>query len=266
MYRLLLLAVAVLAACTPQDNSQQPPEATAQPAFKEITLTTADSVAVHGVVYEADKAAPTILLFHQGGANVQAEYESIIPKLRAKGYNIIAIDQRLGGQLFGQYNRTVAAIGFTDFSSNGWGYCDAYPDLEASLQYAKAQGFTGPLVAWGSSYSAALVFQLAAKHPGKLAGVLAFSPASGAPLADCQCEQYFAELDVPAFIFRPGSEMEYPSAQEQLAKAKDAGLKTHVAPQGVHGSSMLVASRTGDEADSQATWAQVEAFLEEVTQ
>ena len=67
-------------------------------------------------------------MFHQAGANAKGEYSTIIPKLLTEGFNVFAVDQRTGGQTFGKHNRTVAEI-----SANRYGYCDAYPDLEAAL-------------------------------------------------------------------------------------------------------------------------------------
>ena len=50
------------------------------------------------------------------------------------------------------------------------------PDLEAALAWADADAKGAPVIVFGSSYSAALVFLLAARHPGKIAAVVAFSP------------------------------------------------------------------------------------------
>ncbi len=48
------------------------------------------------------------------------------------------------------------------------GYKDAYPDLEAALQYVVSQYAPKQLIAWGSSYSASLVLILAAEHTDEI--------------------------------------------------------------------------------------------------
>jgi hypothetical protein len=68
---------------------------------------------------------------------------------------VVAADIRGGGGRFGSPNRAGPAP--ADFD-----YCDALPEVEAVVNLARAQGFTGPLALWGSSYTASLVLQVAA--------------------------------------------------------------------------------------------------------
>ncbi|WP_411768839.1 alpha/beta hydrolase family protein [Winogradskyella sp. A3E31] len=221
----------------------------------EIQLITSDSLDIYGDLYQLDKSAPTILLFHQGGSNARAEYEPIIPILTAKGYNILAIDQRVGGQIYGSYNRSVAKIKHRDY-----GYCDAYPDLEAALDYVIENGFNGPRIAWGSSYSGSLVIQLGHNRPDDIDAILAFSPASSQQLEECLPSPYFETLKPSLLILRPGREAEIESVQEQLKLAESFNHQTYVAPNGVHGSSMLVKERTKSSTDD--TFNTVLDFLE----
>ncbi|NNE67285.1 MAG: hypothetical protein HKN33_12030 [Pyrinomonadaceae bacterium] len=225
-------------------------------APKEVSFESKDGVKLFGDVYESHngKSAPLVLLFHQGGGDVRGEYATHIPKLLEKGYNVIAVDLRTGGDRFGSVNRTVAKLG-----DKKYGYCDAYPDLEASLQFARKQGFTGKTAAWGSSFSAALVFQLAANHGDKLAGILAFSPASGGPMAACKPDLYTPNVKIPVLALRPGREINE-NTTAQLKRFRDQGFETYVAQNGVHGSSMLNSERVkGDVSDH---WMVVLTFLE----
>jgi len=224
----------------------------------EFQLTTSDGVTVYGDVYPTGdgKSAPVILLFHQGGGDARGEYGDIAPRLTENGFNAIAIDQRSGGDRFGQENRTVAGLGDKKFS-----YCDAYSDLEATLDYAKDSGFEGPVIVWGSSYSAALVFKLLVEHEQEVEAALVFSAASGAPLADCQLQPYIEDVTIPLLALRPQSEFEIESVQLQMAEFEAQGLRTYVADPGVHGSSMLNATRVG--APTDATWSVVLKFLNE---
>ena len=243
-----------------QNSKKESPERN-EGQVKEISFHTPDSIQIFGDLYEQDKEAPIILLFHQGGSNARAEYGPIIPKLLEKGYNILATDQRMGGQYYGKYNRTLVKVS-DHLYSNPYGFCDAYNNLESALDCAINRGFTGDVILWGSSYSAALAIQLAHKNQDEVDGVLAFSPAGGPPMKDCPADPYLDDLNVPLIVLRPPNEMESESVQKQFDLVQEKGHQAYVAINGVHGSSMLVEERVG--ADVSATWEVVYEFLENV--
>lgn len=219
----------------------------------EVSFYTSDSVKIYGEFLKVGKEATTIMLFHQAGSNAKGEYDSIAKVLYKKGYNVLAIDQRSGGQLYGSYNRTIAG-----FKANSYTYCDVYSDMEATIDFLIIEGFNGHKIAWGSSYSAALVIRLAANRPKDVQGVLAFSPASGSPMEGCRPESSFGSIKVPLLILRPDREAEYESVKTQLELAQKHGFKTYISENGVHGSSMLVDSRT--KSSTQKTWYIVNEF------
>jgi alpha-beta hydrolase superfamily lysophospholipase len=232
---------------------------TAHADSETFTFDTTDGVTVYGEVYEATgmpKTAPVILLFHQGAHNSRAEYEPIIPRLLNAGYHAVAIDQRRGGERFGGINRTLKGVGDTEYS-----YCDVYPDLEGSMRYAKDYGFSGPLVAWGSSYSAALVFKLGADYPQEIDMVLAFSSASGEAMEGCKPESYSQSITQPVLALRPIGEMEVPYVPGQMQLYQEHGHQTYIADPAVHASSMLNEVRVG--ASTEATWSVALGFLNE---
>ena len=225
----------------------------AQAPGREVTFETEDGITIYADVHEIRKDAPLILLFHQGGASARGEYAPIIPWLLENGFNVMAIDQRLGSDMFGGVNRTKAVVG-----DRGWGFCDAYPDVEAALRYARER-FTARPFLWGSSYSATLAIRLAAAHPEEVAGVLAFSPAGGQPMKGCDPEMHVEELKVPLLVLRPATEMERPTTSAQAEMFRKHGVEVFVAKNGVHGSSMLVAERVEGTVDE--TRARVLSFL-----
>ncbi|MGI9625659.1 MAG: alpha/beta hydrolase [Longimicrobiales bacterium] len=225
-----------------------------QTDVRRFELTASDGVTVYATEHCLDQEAGTyLLLFHQGGASGEAEYGPIIPRLCGLGYRPVTIDQRAGGELFGGVNRTATALGAEA------GYCDALPDLEAALDYAAGQAPGRPAIVWGSSYSAALVFYLARDRPDDIAGVLAFSPASGEPMAGCIPEEVAGELTVPVLALRPGTEAERESVAAQIVALEALGVETYTSNAGSHGSSMLVEERV--EAPVEDTWAVVLNFL-----
>lgn len=203
----------------------------------EVTFETPDNVTVYGDLYEADapKDAPVIVLFHQGASNARGEYgDFIAPRLVEEGYHVLAIDQRNGGDTYGESNRTVDSL--TDAT---YGYCDALPDMDEAITYIREQGYTGKLAVWGSSYSAALVFHLAASRDEDVDAVFAFSPASGGPVLNCRAELAIEHVNDPMFVARPAIEMRRPTVQEQTNMFIEHDAYFMVAPRGVHGSSML---------------------------
>lgn len=220
---------------------------------KEIQLTAADGMIIYGIENKQDSEV-TILLFHQAGSNAKAEYGGhIIQKLLEEGYSTIAIDQRKGGSRLGGTNRTAEQV------EGSISYCDAYPDLVATLEYATNKG--QKIVVWGSSYSAALVYKLAAEHGEDISGVLSFSPASGAPMGNCSPDKFLKDLKAPSLAFRPGKEASMETVKSQIEYFKSMDVKTYVSPLGVHGSSMLNPEKSGG---VEETWIAVLDFLRSI--
>jgi len=139
-----------------------------------ITFPSMDGLEITADTYIAheDKSTPLIVLFHQAGWS-RGEYLEIAPKLNKLGFNCIAIDQRSGESVNGIANETALRASQADKQTR---YIDALPDIEASLRYVKSQYNDSKIIAWGSSYSAALVLQLAGNQPDLVDGVLSFAP------------------------------------------------------------------------------------------
>jgi len=225
-----------------------------------VTLKAADGVQVFGEVWRApdrpDGAKPPVIVaFHQAGSN-HGEYAPIAPRLVAAGFTVLAIDQRAGGELFGTRNKTVDTLGHSaDFAA-------ALPDLEAALAWGRQTAAGAPVIAIGSSYSAALVFLLAAKHPGELAAILSFSPGEYLGGTDT-VHQAARQLTIPVLVDSAKSADEIAAAKSLLAAVPAAG-KVQIVPQagGVHGASTLRADR--DPAGAEENWRGVLAFLASV--
>lgn len=222
-------------------------------AREPVTLTASDGVKVYADFYPADsKSRPYILLFHQAGSN-RSEYSPIAPRLVKLGFNCLAIDQRSGGDLWGHHNETVWRLGHSAE------YPDVLKDLEAALVWAKSSGGDAKVLVWGSSYSAALVFVLAAKHPDELAGVLSFSPGEYLGGSDV-VHHAAAGVSVPIFVTSAKDQEEIAGAKSILASSP-AKIKMQFVPRiaGVHGSSTLRADR--NHAGESENWKAVEEFL-----
>jgi dienelactone hydrolase len=224
----------------------------------QVTFRASDGVTVYSDVYlpSAGQAAPLILLFHQGGGDARGEYRDVVPRLTAAGFAVLAVDSRGGGTRFQSENRTVTALG-----SRTVALCDAYADIDAALAFARRSGFTGPRILWGSSYTAALAVKAAAQHPSEVSAVLAFSPASGSPMAGCEPEPYVKELRAPVLLMRTRAEMALEWIARQMETWRAAGAEAYVVENGAHGSSMLVASRVTGSVEP--AWEIVRRFLDD---
>ncbi len=250
--RLLFLVLALVpAACHAAPEQKQEVSQVAR-APEAVTLRALDGVVLHGLFHAAPRPKATILLFHQAGSN-KSEYATIAPRLAEAGYSALAIDQRSGGELFGARNATVDGVG----KSSGYG--DAIPDLEATIAWAKAKG--SPVILWGSSYSSALVFPVAAKHDAEVAAILAFSP--GEYIDGVSIKGAAAKLRAPVFVTSAKDDEEI-AAAKAIFDASPSADKTQFVPKssGVHGSSTLIAARNANGAEE--NWAAVLAFLARV--
>jgi dienelactone hydrolase len=211
-------------------------------------------VKVFGTYYPAASAsAPIILLFHQAGSN-REEYAPIAPRLVSANFSALAIDARHGGKMWNHENETVTSLGHEA------SYLEALADLEAALAWAHKQNPSRKVIVWGSSYSACLIFVLAANHPGEIAGLLSFSPA-----------EYFqnktlvhdaaAKVNIPVFITSAKDTEEEEAARSIFSATADEKDRVLFVPRiaGVHGSSTLREDRNpGGAAEN---WSAVLAFL-----
>lgn len=231
-----------------------PPLGSPSPSFQLIA---ADGVHVYAQAFEsANPKAPVILLFHQAGSS-KSEYAPIAPRLNQLGFNALAIDQRSGGELYQPPNETVLSLG------RSTKYEDVMPDMEAALAWAEKIHPGSPVYAWGSSYSAALVFLLAAKHPKEIAALIAFSPAEY--LADkTAVQRAAAKVHLPVFADSAADPQEI-AAASSILNVVPSKKKTQYKPRaGIHGSSTLRVDRDADGAE--LNWNAVTRFLRSLTQ
>ena len=228
-------------------------------AQQDVTFSASDGGRVHGSWFSGTREAVAVVVaFHQGGASGEGEYGPIVPRLNEAGYDVLVVDQRAGGDRFGGTNRTVLARG------RSADYCEAAADLDGALAHAREERPDLPIILWGSSYSGALVLRLAATGPDGVAGVLAFSPASGGPMTECRGEDVSGGISVPVLALRPRSELDIESAARQFAVLRGQGHRTFVADPGTHGSSMLVEDRVGGPVD--ASWDVVLQFIRDAVE
>jgi alpha-beta hydrolase superfamily lysophospholipase len=225
-------------------------------APKTITFPSADSVPVTADLYAPlPSTAPFIVLFHQAGAS-RGEYREIAPKLVAMGFNCMAVDQRSGDAVNGVRNVTAREA---NDRHQPVSMLSARQDLESALRYARERYARGPLLAWGSSYSAALVLVVAGQNRGLVDGVLAFSPGEYFPVAPGRptlVTEAARAIRVPVFITSARSEQ---NDWRSIFAALSPAVRRAYVPEaeGRHGSSALWKETPGQE----GYWQAVRGFL-----
>ncbi len=223
-----------------------------------VTLKASDGTLVYGNVWRAaGPRPPVIVAFHQAGSS-GAEYAPIAPRLSQSGFTVLAIDQRSGNGAFGGKNRTVAKRG------RSAPYEEALPDMEAALAWAKENARGAPIIVWGSSYSAALVFVLAANHPADVSGLVAFSPGEyfgdehkvGTAAKNVRVPVYIDQASDPEEIAQSAAILRVVASQnKQQFVSKTAST---------HGSSTLRADTNASGAEPH--WTEVIRFLDQFKQ
>ncbi len=220
-------------------------------AAQPVSFRASDGVTVYGEYSPGDQNKPVILLFHQAGSS-HAEYNPIVPRLLGMGFSCLAIDQRSGGSMYGRNRTAKEAKGKPS-------YIDALKDLEAAVEWTNRHGDTGGVILWGSSYSASLVFLVAAAHPEEVKAVMAFSPGEYLDGADT-VQTAAAKVNCPVFIDSAKDAKEV-AAAKAIFTAVASKNKTQFEPGigGVHGSSTLRADKDPQGADE--NWKAVGQFL-----
>lgn len=193
---------------------------------------------------------PFILLCHQARYS-RGEYKDIAPRLVRAGFQCLALDARSGKAVNGITNESAARA---QKEGKATGYMDARQDIEAAIGWIRAQGFTGKLTLWGSSYSSSLALLIGAAN-NEVGCVLSFSPGDyfkprGSVTAACK------KLDKPVLIVAPERERRQ---SEPLYKALATTIKLYYChPQNLHGSKTLFQAP-----NQEASWRIVLGFLDE---
>lgn len=227
-----------------------------KPAFKPLIFPSKDGLSLRADLYapHKDPQTPFIVLFHQAGWS-RGEYRAIAPRLNRMGFNCMAVDQRSGGAINGVTNETAKRAKGSKLPTE---YVDAKPDMEAALLYARKQLTKGPLLAWGSSYSAALVLQITGEHPNIADGVLAFAPGEYIRTRGKHwIAKSAANITVPVFITSAKDEADN---WKEIFEAIGSHRKTSYLPKtkGNHGSRALWRKFK----DSPGYWVAVTGFLD----
>lgn len=205
--------------------------------------------------YQIDDISPIIILFHQAGWS-RGEYKEIAPKLNKLGFNCLAVDQRSGGSVHNIANETNKRALEKNLQVT---YTDAMQDMVGVLKYVRIKYKDLKIIAWGSSYSSALILKIAGDSPELCDAVLSFAPG-----------EYFVKLGkAEDWITKSAKNISCPvfitSAKDEHKQWKDIytvipeGKKHMFLPKtrGNHGSRALWEQFS----DSEDYWKEVKSFL-----
>ena len=220
---------------------------------KTIEFKSLDGLVITADLYLAKESSSNyILLFHQAGWS-RGSYREIAPKLNEMGFNCLALDQRSGNAVRDIKNETAARAKQKGLAMR---YPDAYPDLQAALNFIYKEYDPELVLIWGSSYSAALSFVLAEKNMEMLDGMLAFSPGEYFKFEDKTISEFAKNLEMPVFVTSSKSEE---GRWKAIYEAVPSKYKMSYVPdfEGYHGSRALWEAHEGHE----KYWEKVIEFL-----
>ncbi|MEM7400649.1 MAG: alpha/beta hydrolase [Pseudomonadota bacterium] len=224
-----------------------------------ISITSNDGVIVVADTYiiNLDANTPIILLFHQAGWS-RGEYIEIAPKLNALGFNAIAVDLRSGNKINSVVNQTAKSARKEKLQTR---YIDALPDIISTLEFITSKFPENKIIAWGSSYSAALVLHVAGESDDLIDGVLAFAPGeyfSKQGKSATWIKDSASKIKIPVFITSARNEKSNWSAIFDAISTQD---KSAFIPdtKGNHGSRALWEEFD----DHEVYWNAVTEFLEQ---
>ena len=239
-----LIAVSIFLIFIPEIKAQNK-------AAKTVDFPSKDGIVISAHIYETDKDAPVVLLCHQARYN-KYEYTDIAPKLNARGFNCVAIDQRSGGELRNHenitHNNAVKQHKPTE-------YLDAEQDILAAIDYVYKK-YKKPVILWGSSYSSTLALYIASEND-KIAAVISFSPGNYFAGKKGSLIDKLENFSKPMFV--TSSKKEAPGITKLLQKMQLNSQQVQFIPsgEGYHGSKALWEGQKGGE----EYWNAIDDFL-----
>lgn len=223
-------------------------------ASEKITFPSIDGLPISANLYHNNDTFPVILLCHQAQYN-KAEYDEIAITLYNKGFNLIAIDQRSGGTLFGKENETFVKATQLGKPTD---YLDAEQDIQAAIEYAYKK-YNKEIILWGSSYSSTLALFFASSN-NKVKAVIAFSPGNYFADKKKSLKEELKSFSKPMFVTSSKEESEeLKGLLTTLSWTKDQ-VQFIPKEKGKHGSKAL----WKDNPDNEEYWIALNAFLEKL--
>lgn len=196
-------------------------------------------------------------LFHQSGSS-RGEYRTIARELTRMGWTALAIDVRWGNA--DRWNDVVNETAARHGTPAAWETKDrvridtiragAPHDLDAAVDWLRANGCSEPVVVWGASIHANGVLELALRRPDDIAAVVAVSPGEYAQQEPDRMKTVAARVNVPALVLWGRGEDE---VSKPVFEALRPELRRSYVSSGRHGNPVFF--------EDPGAWAALKAFL-----
>jgi len=204
-----------------------------------VTLTTSDDWTLEGDYWKGAEGAPGVILLHQYHSD-RTSWAPLIPELVARGFHVLALDQRAHGEstTHGEQTVRVADVGRKEFAE----LVRQGPRDAAAAQNLLTERGADPerLALIGASYgcSVSLLSAVALEH---VVAVVLFSP--GTAYFGVDVTDAMARLGGPALIFAAKDDRNAGDQAHELAGEVPDGstFQLKVFPEGGHGTALLTA-------------------------
>lgn len=200
-----------------------------------IQFKSADNLSITADFYETEKndSSKWMLMFHQAEYS-RGEYKEAASRMIKVGYNCIAVDMRMGGEVNYVKNETAALAKDLGYPQT---MLDCEKDIVAAVEWVKAINPRASVVLFGSSFAGSLCLKVATER-NDIAGVIAFSPGEFFEPA-ISIKNTVQGLKKPAYMACTKSEYEYVKEMTSLMTAKKPVLFKPERGEGLHGSKTL---------------------------
>ncbi|HED65120.1 MAG TPA: hypothetical protein ENJ09_06135 [Planctomycetes bacterium] len=227
---------------------------------EKVEFRAPDRIKIAADLYRSDlgKGAPILLYFHDSHAS-REEYRHIARRLRAAGYNGLAVDLRAGNTANGPKSVTAKNAATRTRATS---ILDAEMDVARSFEWAHKRFPGSTVVGIGCSSSAGLVLRIAATRPELIDAAVLFSPAevfASVGASKTFLREAAEKVSCPVFLSSARAEE---SDWRAIFDALPEGVGTLFLPKsnGVHG----VRALENRQPVSKEVWPALLAFLDRV--
>lgn len=201
---------------------------------KLVTFKASDHLTVTADYYETEiESSKFMILAHQADYS-RGEHKESSQRLIKLGFNCLAVDLRIGGEVNYVQNETAKEA---KNANVGRSYLDAEKDIIAAIEYAKSLSDSAEIFLFGSSFSASICLKIA-KERSDVKAVIAFSPGEFFE-NQLNVKETIRGLNTPTFVACPQSEFTFVS---DIVSGVSPNKLTIFKPErgdGLHGSKSL---------------------------
>lgn len=218
----------------------------------EVSFPSGDGLTITADWYPVNSDYPVILLCHQNGFS-RGEFRETALRLNKFGFNCMAVDLRVGGEIHGVVNKTAERAKEAGQSPQ---YMDASQEMIAAVNYLFKK-YHQKVIILGSSYSASLAL-LVASGTAPVKAIALFSP------GEYSGKEHFIRdsvknITIPVFAT---SSLKESGSVTELLRDVNSRIKVQFIPksEGDHGAKVLWSTSPGN----QEYWIALMSYLDKI--